>query len=186
MKVRTLDEPGLSDSERRLIENVAQYGTHVIKVFPPEPTLSPDWAYTIGLCQNFDHPEVVLFGFRPELAHDLLNDVRDLIAEGHRFEDGSESDLLLNDLLCAFREVRPVWHYPYLGKMRWYYFRQEVPVVQMFWPDRENRFPWQPAFDQGFADKQPLLYEGEPVPAGNTEYLRELEERGHWPPPPDA
>lgn len=186
MKVRTLDEPGLSEADRRLIENVARYGTHVVKVGSSRPTPTPDWAYTIGLHHRFNHPEVVLFGLRPDLAHTLLNDVRDMVAEGHRFEDGSVTDQVLDGRPCAFREVRPVWHDDYFGVMRWYYHREPVRVLQLFWPDRENRFPWQPGFDTTFAATQPLLSEDVAAAAGNTEYLRELAKMRHRPPPPGA
>lgn len=186
MTVRTLDEPGLSDADRRVIENVARYGTHVIKVGWPEPTPTPDWAYTIGLYHNYGHPEVILFGLRHDVAHALLNDVSDLIAEGHRFEDGARSDELLNERPVAFCQVQPVWHRPYVGVMMWFYHREPVPVLKMFWPDRQNRFPWEPAFDAAFADKQPLLYLDDPVAAGNTEYVKELEAKGYWPPPASA
>ena len=182
--VRTLDEPGLSDADRAVIENVARHATHVVMVGSPDPTPTPDWAYTIGLHHTFGHPEVILFGLAPELAHTLLNDVRDLIVEGHHFADRTESDEVLTGRPVAFREVRPVWHEAYVGVMRWFYDGEPVPVLQMFWPDRESRFPWALDFDTRFAGKQPLLFEDDPVAAGNTEYLREIEPSRHWPPSP--
>jgi hypothetical protein len=183
VSVRSAEEPGLSDADRRLIENVARHGTHVVKIVSSRPTSTPDWAFTIGLHQNFAHPEVVVFGLRPELAHNLLNDVRDLVGEGHRFEQGCVTDLVLGDLPCAFREVRPGWHPPYLGTMRWFYRGRPVPVVQMFWPDREGRFPWEPAFDTVHSGEQPLLFHDDPSAAANAGFLAELEAEGQWPPP---
>jgi hypothetical protein len=33
----------------------------------------------------------------------------------------------------------------------------DFPPVQMVWPDREGRFPWDSEFDAGFKDNQPDL-----------------------------
>lgn len=33
----------------------------------------PGWAYTVGLSQTFEHPELILFGLPLDVAHVLLN-----------------------------------------------------------------------------------------------------------------
>ena len=172
--VRKLTDPGLSEARRRLIENVERTGTHVVKVSSSTPTSTPDWAFTIGLHHNFAHPEVVVFGLKHQTAHLLLNDVRDHIREGQRFEAGTETDLLLNDAIVAFRDVHSKWHDPFLGTMDWFYEEVKVPVVQMVWPDRAGRFPWEPGADPDVADLQPLLYLDDPVAARAAPILAEM------------
>jgi hypothetical protein len=178
--VRALSDPGLRDYERKIIEDIAGYGSHVTSVV--SPTSDPDWSYTIGLHHSYSHQEVLVFGLRADVAHALLNDVHDLIVEGHRFEAGTETYLLLKDLRCAFRTVRPVWYDVFIGGGFWFYHHQPVPVVQMFWPDGADRFPWEPGFDPSLIDRQFLLYHTDPASARTAEFLQELEDRGLWPP----
>jgi uncharacterized protein DUF4262 len=179
LPVRKADEPGLGDADRDLIGVVARHGTAVMKVSSPEGM--PEWAYTIGLHHHFAHPEVVVFGLAGERAQRLLNDVRDRVRAGARFEAGTETDLLLEGLPCAFREVLADWHHPFLGRMDWFYRGQYAPTVQLFWPDRERRFPWDPRFDRRFEFTQPLLYLDHPRPARAIPLLESLE---LWPPRP--
>ncbi|MBV9109025.1 MAG: DUF4262 domain-containing protein [Gemmatimonadetes bacterium] len=177
LHVRTLDDPDLDDVDREFLENLARHDTVVVRVGSPNPT--PDWAFTVGLHARFDHPEVVIFGLRPETAHAILNDLRDQVRTGTRFDAGMRTDALLEGMDCAFREVQDDWHYPFLGRMDWYYRGEHAPVLQLFWPDREGRFPWDDGFDARFADDQPLLYLDHPRPARAIALLEEME---LWPP----
>ena len=38
-----------------------------------EQDVAPGWAFTIGLFENFRHPEVTIFGMNAESRHAILN-----------------------------------------------------------------------------------------------------------------
>jgi len=179
--VRTLADPGLDESERKTVDDVERYGLHVI-IIPSEEGM-PGWAFSIGLHHNFGHPELVVFGLKPEIAHWLLNEVARRISDGERFAPGDEADGLLEGVRCTFREVRPRWYHPFLGWMNWFYDGEEIPVLQCIWPDHDQRYPWDAAFRADWVKTQPLLFHEDPVEARATELLASLD---LWPPRADA
>jgi hypothetical protein len=47
-----------------------------------------DWAYTIGLAENYDHAELVIVGQRPTRAAAMLNAMASMVANGERLGAG--------------------------------------------------------------------------------------------------
>jgi len=47
----------------------------------------------------------------------------------------------------------------HLGYASWFYqsLKQPFPALQLVWPDKQNRLPWEPGYDQRFSKKQPML-----------------------------
>ena len=148
--------------EERCVADVEQYGLHVIKV-SAEPD-SPAFAYTVGLCRTFGHPEVIMFGLGLDTMHQLLNDLADAIREGYRFDSGDVSDRLLDGYDVTFRTVPERQYAAYLGWAIWFNDGHEFPALQMIYPDRERRWPWADGVAEGFRLNQPLL-ERAPFPS---------------------
>ena len=48
-----------NQAERRILDNVDQYGCHVALF---EATYLPSFSYTIGLFSSYQHPEIIVFG----------------------------------------------------------------------------------------------------------------------------
>ena len=46
---------GINDA--KLLADVEEYGWHVVKILDTQGT--PAWAYSIGLYENFHHPEIM-------------------------------------------------------------------------------------------------------------------------------
>ena len=65
--VRTLNDPGLDDNDRKLLQDVAEVGWHVVLI--AEEAGTPGWAFSVGLYHTFRHPEVVVFGLPLELLY---------------------------------------------------------------------------------------------------------------------
>jgi uncharacterized protein DUF4262 len=61
---------------------------------------------------------------------------------------------LIGEVECEFRPVDPKWIPQLMGWAVWYYEGTDFPVLQAVYPDLENRFPEDKAFDKKFA--QPL------------------------------
>lgn len=152
----TLDDDGyddLDESDRQLIDDVREYGFHQIHVAQavgdPYPTPEwgdvPNWTYTIGFYASAGHPELVMFSLDHETAASVAWDIFRAVQSGRRFEPYTIYDDVLptfEEGQCSFEPVSPEWAPSLFGAARWFYKRQDFPVLQYLWPDKAGRFPW--------------------------------------------
>ena len=61
---------------------------------------------------------------------------------------------------CAFAPIEFEHYRNYLGYAVWFYrsLPTPFPAVQMVWPDKEGRFPWEADYDKRFLNLQKPLY----------------------------
>lgn len=144
---------------RDAADKVRQYGHMVMAVFPDtesDPPM-PGFSYTAGLVTTYSHPEVIVFGLPPEVAHQLLNAVAARIKNGElRIEDGMRDDKTLIGMSVVFRAVPPEQVRGHLNMAR--ALQDDVRAFQMIWPDAAGRFAWDSGFDEKYRDAQPLLF----------------------------
>jgi hypothetical protein len=154
--------------EEKLTHDVREFGWHVIGIADDDE--GPGFVYSIGLMENFGHPEIVMFGLPTETQHAIINTIGDLIGGGNTFADLDESDEVLDGLNVFFRRVEKKHYAEYFGYALWFYQGDNFEVLQCFWPDAEQRYPWHPDAEQGFVGRQPLLNDMRawPFPAGRN------------------
>jgi hypothetical protein len=145
----------LDPSEQKVLDDVEQYGLHVVNVLA-EGDL-PEFSYTIGLYKNFNHPEVLVYGLARERAHRLLNDLGDDLRAGEKYLVGQTYDSLLEGYLCTFRTIPTAQYREHLGWASWFYDHGDFPSLQLVYPDREGRWPWQDGVSEGFRRNQLIL-----------------------------
>jgi len=145
----------LDDKERNLLGHIRQNGWSVTNIREQDGV--PGWAFTIGLFENFEHPEVTIFGLNPDSRHTILNWIGENIRDGNPFIAEQEHDWVLDGYKCWSRTVQSVWYRDLFGWAIWFYGGTEFPIVQCLWPARDGRYPWQDRSD--FFVPQPLLYE---------------------------
>ena len=109
----------------------------------PEDEVGPGFAYSIGLAKRFGHPEVAISGMPTDLMHRLINDAGELIASGTALTDGARTDALLVGYDCVVRAVAAANYGDYFGAAERYYRGRPFDAVQVFWPDRDRRYPWE-------------------------------------------
>lgn len=139
----------------RVKRDIARYGFHVVKVM--EDDAGPAHAFTIGLHETRDHPEVVVAGPNLDVLHQLANAVGSDVCEGRRFAPDQAYDGIVQGLACHFRTVHPANYGDFLGYAGWYYEGRPFPALQCLWPDPEGRFPWDDAAPPELAALQPDL-----------------------------
>ena len=162
---------GINDA--KLLADVREYGWHVVRILDKDD--SPGWAFSIGLYENFQHPEIVVFGLNEDVMHYLINAIGEAVREGKTFQvDGLYANLI-ESYACTFKPVNEIWYGDFLGYADWFYKEQNYPVLQCFWPDRNSRFPWEPEFDENWLWAQPLLFHDEPESARAADLLRSRE-----------
>lgn len=144
------------------VKTIAEHGTQIIGL----AEATPAFAYTIGLDEEFEHPEIIVFGLPMAFAVRYLNIFREEIRGGKRFEaDHHYIEYTENGLPSLFKPVHSSQIVEYCGYgVRYYEHRQSLIVktdssgervsgaesssfrlprfLQMFWCDKLGRFPW--------------------------------------------
>ncbi len=152
MRARTDDLP---PPDRKLLDDVDEYGVHIVHV--PENGDGPGFSFTVGLWHNFEQPEVIVFGLPEAVAHDLLNALADAADEGQKFLAEQKHEGLLIDYPVRFVGVPKASYHDFLGSAMWAYEGDDFGCVQLVWPDKQGRWPWDPDARDRFAEKQPVL-----------------------------
>jgi Domain of unknown function (DUF4262) len=123
-------------------EAVKRVGVYL--AFVPQPALLETCWYTIGLTDH-RHPELILFGLPPDIARPVLYAVAQEVIEGRRTcAAGQFADDVLEGHSVTFVAVtEPDRHLP--GAAQFYAGTgTAVEALQIVWPDRYHRWPWQP------------------------------------------
>jgi hypothetical protein len=144
-------------SMKRIFDDVAKFGWHIIAVAPREDEFFVEFAFTVGLFQTYQHPELILFGLSRNVAHRVLAKCVQCIEENLPFADGQVRSDVLNDYDTALLAVDQSFYAEYLGSAIGFYDTVEFPALQLVWPDRNHHFPWEPACDPTFIESQTIL-----------------------------
>jgi hypothetical protein len=87
-----------------------------------DPTTGQWWVYTIGLLEEFDHPELVTVGYPVEEAAELLDEFAALVTARLRFEANSTITVNTSEVgIVSVQEryledgMMRVWHHYYEG-----------------------------------------------------------------------
>lgn len=115
----------------------------------------PPFAYTVGLTESFDHPELVVVGQRPEMMQFMLNECADRVKSGTRLQPGAQLDEVIEGFQVEIRALDPAL-LRFLGYARWFHGERPFEALQILWPDQEGRFPGDPLADRRAESRQQL------------------------------
>lgn len=134
--------PGFgSDVMIKVASDIERVGWSAISVFPcaDDPPGSPAFTYSVGL-RDRDHPELIVFGLDPRVAHGMIREVYGMVVhEGVTFRDGDRVGKVLVGYDVIFRALPPDGR-PLLIAKR-HYGVDELPALQIVWPDEQGRHP---------------------------------------------
>lgn len=145
---------GMTPAEQQVLDDIEANGVHIVHV--PEDGDAPAHSFTVGLWHSFEQPEVIVFGLAPAVAQELLDAVADEASEGRTLLADSKHDGLMN-YPVRFFAVPAATAARYFGVAVWAYEGAEFPCVQLVWPDKQGRWPWDAGVREGFAEAQPVL-----------------------------
>lgn len=94
---------GLSNSDKKLLDDVEDYGWHVVKVIGDET--GPGFGYSVGLFKAFGHPEVIIIGLNLDLIHLIINRIGENLREGKSYQSGGFYSGLIEAHDCYFATV---------------------------------------------------------------------------------
>jgi len=142
-------------SHEEIQDTINQYGCYIILIEADDSI--PAFAYTIGLKQKFNHPEIICFGLSLDLLGCLLNDACDLIKNGASLQAGIYYNEFIEDFPIQFLSVNKSFYPNYLGIANDFYKNHDYSALQLVWPDKQSLFPWEESFNANWKFKQPLL-----------------------------
>jgi len=153
------EEPGnlgLDGYMAIISDHVGRVGWAVQAV--PSDDEGPAWAYSVGIWHTHGGPELVMCGAPVENMGGIINLIGQRIARGMPVEAGDQ----LDDIGAHTLAVRPVhqsWRMTSMFTISDCFYGYVRPLyLQIAWPDRKGRFPWEPGFDAEFDDDQPMLW----------------------------
>lgn len=136
-------------------KNIKNSGWCLQVVLPEGKT--PGMAYTIGLKTTFNHPDIIMVGFPPDLSHGILNVAVEAIRNKRRFAEPMLADKIAEGFLVAFRPVDTAKARDIATVATAIYGNKAFELTQLFLPDEKGRFPWDPDCEQKYADVQTFL-----------------------------
>lgn len=150
-----IDDPPqkLSDYECKLVEQVRKYGWRSTSVADSDPAFT----YTTGFWLTLQQPEVIVFDFPSDLAHDVLGQMFRELQRGRVLPTGEPLEKLLGGERVYLFPVKEPAVSQFLRSGHWFYKKATFPCLQLVWPDAAGRFPWEDGFDATLADLQPDL-----------------------------
>lgn len=144
-----------SVSNKEIADNIDQFGCFIVHVEGDD--YLPGFTYTIGLFQQYNHPEIICFGLASEVAGSMLNYACEQVAANQVFKVQTPYSEFIDRYTIQFIDVDESYYQDYFGTANHYYHHTDYPVLQLIWPDKEGYFPWDPAFNPNFKFRQPLL-----------------------------
>jgi hypothetical protein len=145
-----------SESKKAILEDIEKYGCHLALL--EADSYLPAFVYSIGLFKKFGHPEVICFGLRTDVMASILNIACDLIKSGKTLAPDQLYSEFLEGYQVQFIPVDKNYYSNYVGYGGWFYGNTfDFPLLQLVWPDKEKRFPWDQGFNSNWKFSQPLL-----------------------------
>ena len=141
--------------EQKALDDVGRYGLHIVHVL--EEGDLPPFAYTVGLCHTFAHPEVLVYGLPKTTAHNLLNHLADQLRKGRKYAAGEICDDLVEGYRVTFRIVPHAKYREHLGWAAGFNERPDFPALQLIYPDRQGQWPWDEGASAAFRHQQLVL-----------------------------
>lgn len=137
-------------------ENIKKYGLSI--VCTGTETIGnkmTSMAYTVGLSDNSEMSEIIVFGLPQDTAVKVLNLAADKLREGTAKPDELLTEIC--NLSMVLKVVPKSIANEYTLQAR-YRAKRDVPVMQLVWPDRNGKFPWEDNYKKEFLAHQPNLF----------------------------
>jgi hypothetical protein len=148
----------MTDYERDVIAKVRKYGWFQLRVVGDnESPLS--FSYTTGFWHGLEAPEILLCSLPEQTAYNVLWGVFRYFKSGQRPSIGVPTPGIFGNADAVFLPVARKHFGTYMRTTRWFYGHEDFPCLQLFWPDRLGKFPWEAGFEEKFKKDQPDLTE---------------------------
>ena len=166
---RSIPKPP-TPNHKMVLDNIANYGWHFMHVTAEDGSLG--WAYTIGLSQTFNHPEIIMFGQSRDVLYKVICDIVNNVRNGTIFQPNDEDyTSFLEDFQCRFITVNKKWYSSFIGFAVWYYQITNFSVLQFTWRKTDMDWPVTSISETDWFGIQPLLSKENSDLAGTMPWL---------------
>jgi len=117
----------------------------------------PSFAYSIGLWEKYQHPEIISFGLTTKTLHAIVNNAARIVKGGREIKTNTTYSEIFQGANAEFVKVDKRSIHDYFGTAIDFYNSYKFPALQLIWTDRNNKFPWEQDFEEEFTYRQPLL-----------------------------
>ena len=139
----------------KINKEITQFGISVIALDATDYLAS--YAHSIGLWQQYQHPEIIIFGLPATMMQSILNEIAAIIKSGKTIELNKEYDDFFENGKSIFVAVDNRNKADYFGYAIDFYKQVSFDAIELIWTDRNYKFPWEQGFEEEFKFKQPLL-----------------------------
>jgi len=149
----------MNEAQQQIVDGVERNGWFAVNYVPrPGTDDAKEWfTYTVGLTKTAGWPEIICFGLDSDRSLHLL---REAIAECWTRRIAPAHGIQLTQVLDGLpaRLQRVTLGPPYFAMADWYAEHsgtdRSPERLQLFWPDRNGRFPTDPGCDPSVRDRQ--------------------------------
>lgn len=160
---KSSNEASWNPRDQSVAASTRDYGWHVMGVHA-DSEAPAGWAYSIGMWHTLRSPEVCIFGLDVDVMMPLVNDAGDAVRNGPPLMPDQRRDDIYDNYPAVIRPVHESWCHDFFGVGLDFYQVSPLPMAQLFWPDREGRFPWEDDAADYCRENQPLLW----IPKSDT------------------
>jgi hypothetical protein len=153
-----------SDYALELMHNIETYGFQVTSVFDPKGK-DPNFAYSIGIQKTTGSPEMIVFGMSPRTAHYLISTYFEQAKAGRCFVPSRPYSGFSKNHTVFVQPVLRSKYAHFMAAADGYYGKRGYKAVQLIYPDKLGRWPWNADVPSRFKSLQPVLG---PVPLGQS------------------
>lgn len=145
-----------AENDKRVANDIREYGCHVISVFDPEEK-QPTFSYSVGIQETTGAPEAIVIGVRSNLGHFMVNEYKRQVQSGIQFKRGVLYPGFLEGFSIYVEPVKSKQLLEYtLGCAR-YYKSKPYSTVQLVYPSTAGVWPWQSGASEWFKANQVML-----------------------------
>lgn len=162
-------KPQYNEHLANIVATAREHGVAIIHVFATSEEKA-GFSYTVGLEQNYNHPEILIAcPVSDGVSHCLLNDVHKLIKDAPAGTDAiplnTRDDRFLRDMDVVFKQVSD--HHADLVASEYTTAANAIcmgecgrpaRVIQMVLPDSANKMPWDAGYNHAQMAGQVLLF----------------------------
>lgn len=166
----------LSKTDEWAIGQIEEHGCALISV-GSDCEEDFDWTYSLGIYDTCAQPELITVSLPFTTAKFCLNEAARRLRSGAHVTRERQKELIAN-VDCELRIVAPKWVERLMNFANWFNGSADYPVLQIIYPDLQNRFQWEEGFESRFI--QPLLQEDAPYTLVEQQFwdsIRKTEER---------
>jgi uncharacterized protein DUF4262 len=137
----------LARFRQKIQDDIERVGWSVVAVMD-----NPPFAYTVGLTESYDHPELIIYGIGAKNAHQILANAVQHIKEGEVYRAGGKYSEILDGYDVEFRVHQ---EYPLTAATSYYRaLGKDWEALQLVWPDADGNFPGEEGMDPEFEEVQ--------------------------------